>query len=423
VWRDERPDDGPVGLVFPGEQKEIWTYDTEAQQYYLHRFYRHQPDLNIAHEALREEIHKVIGFWLRQGLAGFRVDAVPYFIEAMGAADQAPADPHLILRELRAFVSRRRGDTVLLGEVNLPHRQQRRFFGNDDGDELHMLFNFPVMQHMYLALARQDSGPLREAFAGLPEIPPDAQWANFARNHDELTLDQLTAPQRAEVFEAFGPDADMQIYGRGLRRRLPPMLDGDEQRLRMVYSLVLSLPGTPVLFYGEEIGMGENLEVEGRLSVRTPMQWRAAEGAGFSGADPEFLTRPLVEGRFGPEHVNVADQRRRPDSFLTWMEHAIRRRKQTPEFGWGRADLVDAGDSAVFAHLCEWEGGRVLAVHNFSAESHPVSITLDFADGQFLDLLAGNEGPAMVDGSIEFDLEGFGFRWFRLTDDSRLEAP
>ena len=278
VWRDEVPTDGPSGVVFPGRQEGVWSYDADAGQYYLHRFYRHQPDLDVASAAVREEIRKLLGFWLAQGLSGFRVDAVPFLLETEGSLDAMELDPHEYLRDLRAFLSRRVGEAVLLGEVNLPTDEQRRFFGDEDGDELQMLFDFHGMQATWLSLARGDARPLIGALRRRPPIPHEGAWASFLRNHDELTLDKLTPAQRDEVFAAFGPDPDMQLYGRGLRRRVPSMLGGDQRWIRMAYSLMFALPGTPTLFYGEEIGMAENLAVEDRLAVRTPMQWTSGRG-------------------------------------------------------------------------------------------------------------------------------------------------
>ena len=272
VWADQPPAGGPKGVTFPDQETSLWRYDERAGQYYHHRFYKHQPDLNVSNPKVRDEIAKIMGFWLELGLSGFRVDAVPFLLEPTGAGE-ALADPHEYLRDLRSFLSRRSGEAILLGEVNLKAKDVRRFFGDEDGDELHMCFNFLGMQAMYLSLARQDTRPLERSLRQLPAIPTDNQWANFVRNHDELTLDKLSDKERAEVFAAFGPDPDMQLYGRGLRRRLPSMLGGDMRRIRLVYSLLFSMPGTPVLFYGEEIGMAENLAVEGRSAVRTPMQW------------------------------------------------------------------------------------------------------------------------------------------------------
>src|SRR3954451_595942 len=313
IWSDERPPEKPGDVVFPDKETSNWAYDRKARQYYFHRFYSHQPNLNHNNPEVHEQLAQVMGFWLEQGLSGFRVDAVPFLIE--GAA----GDPHQILRDLRSYLSRRSGEAVLLGEVNLPARQVREFLGDEDGDELHMVLDFLGNQALYLSLARGSAEPLEQALRAFPAVPPAASLGRFVRNHDELTLDKLSEPERQEVFARFGPDPDLQLYGRGLRRRLPTMLDGDERALRMVCSLMFSLVGTPVLFYGEEIGMGENLEIPGRLAVRTPMQWTADRSGGFSRARPSRLVRPVVEGPFGPEHVNVADQRRDPDSLHSFM--------------------------------------------------------------------------------------------------------
>jgi len=425
VWAEQEPAQPHAEVVFPDAEDSIWTRDDRTGEWYLHHFYSHQPDLNIGNPEVREEIAKIAGFWLQLGVDGFRVDAVPFLIEteATDAGPELRLDPHEMLRDLRAFMARRRGDSMLLGEVNLPPDDLVEFFGDDD--ELQMLFDFPLMQAMYLALARQDAGPLRGALEARPEIPEDSQWAIFVRNHDELTLDQLTDDERQEVFDAFGPDEDMQLFGRGLRRRLPPMLDGDQDRIRLVYSLLFSLPGTPVLFYGEEIGMGENLDVDGRLSVRTPMQWTSGRNAGFSSAAPSRLTRPIPDGRFGPLAVNVADQRRHGDSLLAWMERMMRRRRETPELGWGAVTLLDAGDDAVLAHRCDWEGGAVVAVHNLGASPREVRIDLgDAEDLHLVDLLDQARPVRQVDGArLDLTLVGYAHHWFRLERGDGPDAP
>jgi trehalose synthase len=422
VWADDKPAEKPGDVVFPDQEDSNWAWDQQAGQFYLHRFYSHQPDLNVANPEVRDEIAQVVGFWLQQGLAGFRVDAVPFLLEPMGLPDGALVDPHELLRDLRAYLSRRNGEAVLLGEVNLPPAEQREFFGAGSGDELHLVFNFIVNQAMYLALARGEAAPLRAALGSLPPIPDGCSWANFARNHDELTLDKLTEAERGEVFAAFGPEPEVQLYGRGLRRRLPGMLGGDDSRLRLVYSLMFSLPGTPVLFYGEEIGMAENLDIPGRLSVRSPMQWSAERHGGFStAADADRLCRPVVaDDRFGPGQVNVSAQRRDPESLLNWMERLIRRRRECPELGWGACTLLDTGEPAVFAHRADWDGSTVVAVHNLSgAPARPV---LEVAD-PLVDLFGAAEldpGPA---GRVAVELEPYGHRWFRLRRPGRRLPP
>ncbi len=419
VWRSDPPPDTSDQVVFPDQEDSVWELDKKTGEYYLHRFYKHQPDLNVANPAVRDEIAKVMGFWLQLGMAGFRVDAVPFFLETTGTTEEESAgfgDPHEYLRALRDFLGRRTGTGVLLGEVNLPHEQQLTFFGGKDGDELTMLFDFIGMQNLYLSLARADAGPLANALSARPVGSPDSQWATFARNHDELTLDKLSDDERAEVFAAFGPEKRMQIYDRGLTRRLPPMLDGDPRRIRMVYSLMFSLPGTPVLFYGEEIGMGENLAAEGRLAVRTPMQWTSGRNGGFSTAAPSRLTAPVVEGGFAPEYVNAADQRRDPNSLLAFISLLIRRYRECPELGWSSFELLEQPYPEVLAHVCSWDDGALVAVHNLGPEPRTVPLRLGGCDAShhLADLLVDGTTPMDANGGFSVSLDGYGYRWLRV---------
>jgi trehalose synthase len=411
VWRDEKPEEKPGDVVFPDQENSNWAFDEQVGRWYMHRFYSHQPDLNVANPEVRDEIAQVAGFWLEQGLSGFRVDAVPFLIEPGGAPEEAKQDPHELLRDLRRFIGRRDGEAVLLGEVNLAPEEQRRFFGDEDGDELQLVFSFTVNQAMFLALARENATPLARALEALPPIPEDCQWANFVRNHDELTLDKLSDEERQEVFAAFGPEKELQLYGRGIRRRLPTMLDGDGRRLRLVYSLAFSLPGTPVLFYGEEIGMAENLAIEGRYSVRAPMQWSADPQAGFTTA--EEVVRPVVEdGRFGYREVNVTRQRRDTESLLNWMERLIRRRRECPELGWGEWALLDSGDPAVFAHRSDWEGSTIVAVHNLAGREARARLELG-GEGALVDLFHDDERE-LDGGEVTIELPPYGAHWFRV---------
>ncbi|WP_350275487.1 alpha-amylase family protein [Kribbella sp. HUAS MG21] len=417
VWRDEPPPDAEKGVVFPDKEKSLWQYDEQAGQYYLHRFYRYQPDLDIANPEVREEIERVIGFWTAVGLSGFRVDAVPFLLDTAGSLDAADLpDPHDYLRDLRAFLDRRQGQSMLLGEVNLEYPDVRRFFGDEDGDELTMCFDFNVMQRLYLSLARNDPAELVKALRERPDPPEEAQWGTFVRNHDELTLDKLSDAERQEVFDAFGPDENMQLYGRGLRRRLPPMLGNDPARLRMVYSLLFSLPGTPVLFYGEEIGMGENLAASDRQAVRTPMQWTADPHGGFSTADPSRLPAPMVEGEFGPQNVNVADQRRDPDSLFNWMKLLIVRYRECPELSWGKCTVLETGVPSVFAHRSDYEGGTIVALHNFAPESAKVELAVagSGVGVRAADLLPDGTADVDEDGVLSLDLAPYGCRWLRI---------
>jgi trehalose synthase len=414
VWRDEPPaHEQPT--VFPGEEASVWEYDERTEQYFQHVFYKHQPDLNVANPRVRDEIAKTIGFWLALGVSGFRLDAVPFFIEPPKGVDIG--DPHELLRDLKAFLQRRVGDAALLGEVNLPFAQQLEFFGGEQGGELDLQFDFVSMQALYLSLARSDPAPLIASLTSRPAVPPEAGWANFVRNHDELTLDKLTDAEREEVFAAFAPDEDQRIYGRGITRRLPPMLAGDPRRIRMVYSLLFSLPGTPVLFYGEEIGMGENREIPGRQAVRTPMQWTDGRNGGFSRVAPSRLVAPQPGDGYAPQHVNVQQQRNDSDSLLHFVRGLISRYRVSPEIGWGSLTILEHDGAGVLAHDVASEVGRMMAVHNFT--DVPVRFTVQLGaveEGtRLLDLHSPEQIPLDQRGRVDLELAPYGYRWMRVS--------
>jgi trehalose synthase len=420
VWRDDPPEE-PGQVVFPGEQESVWAHDDATDSWYLHHFYRHQPTLNVANPLVRQEISRIVGYWMELGLAGFRVDSVPFILdtvaEARTRADIADLpEPHEFLRNLTGFLSRRRGDAILLGEVNLPPDAAVRYFGSDD--ELTMVFDFSTMQACHLALARHDAGPLRATLRSRPQPPPTSQWAMFLRNHDELTLDQLSTPERHEVFEAFGPEERMQVFGRGLRRRVPPMLD-DPDRVRMAYSLMFSLPGTPTLFYGEEIGMGENLDVPGRMSVRTPMQWDGSPTAGFSPVDdPARLVRPTTGGPFSPQAgVNVAEQRNDAASLLAWVQLLAHRYRDCPELAWGEVVVLDPPAASVLALRADWEDGTVVVAHNLADDAVDLDLPLpNEPPGTVAVDLLGAQRQEPLDGEdrLTFSLKAYGTRWYRI---------
>jgi trehalose synthase len=419
VWSATEPKSSPKDVVFPDQEDSIWELDPKTGEWYLHHFYKHQPDLNIENPEVQEEISRTLGFWLELGVSGFRVDAVPFLFAKDAVPGQADGfDPFQYLGDIRNFITRRLGAAVLLGEVNLPYKDQKTFFGGPDGDGLNMQFDFIGMQQIYLSMARADARPIAKALKQRPTLDPTSQWANFVRNHDELTLDKLTDSERQEVFDAFGPDPGMQLYDRGLRRRLPAMLGGDERRMKMAYSLTFSLPGTPVLFYGEEIGMAENLDIPGRLAVRSPMQWTGGTNGGFSSAAKRRLTRPLTDGMYGPERVNAADQRRDHGSFWWFMRNLIYTYREQPEIGWSTVEILKQPNRAVLAHICREESGwAMLALHNFAAEGCIVAVELDaVAPGSVLvDLLDGlTETELDKSGRAELDLGPYGYRWLRV---------
>ena len=416
VWADEKPPNADEGVIFPGQQESIWSYDRAAKRWYMHRFYPHQPDLNINNPLVRDEIHKVMGFWLELGLSGFRIDAVPFLIEQADPDNPAVTDPHQYLRDLRDFMTRRRGDAMLLAEANEPLDKLTDFVG-DQGDQMHMLFSFIVNQALYLGFVRHDATPVADALRSLPPIPPEGQWANFIKNHDEASLDKLSDAERDEVFAAFAPKKSMRLFDRGIRRRFPTMVEGDRRRMELAYSLLFSLPGTPVLFYGEEMGLGEDLSMTDREAVRPPMQWTDEPGAGFTTADEATLPRrPVREGRFGYRQLNVEHQQRDPASFLNWMERTIRTRRAWPEFGWGAWQVLGARNPAVLAHASHWGRGAVLAVHNFSDVPATASVRLPKAlAGDRWHAIHGADGveaPELADGRLSVKLEPYGYRWY-----------
>ena len=410
VWSKTRPRNFRRGVVFPGEQTETWAYDRAAREYYFHRFYDFQPDLNMDNPRVREEVRRIMGFWLELGVSGFRVDAVPFILEEAPRSRRKPTTHFEYLKEFREFLQWRVGDAILLGEANVPPDQTLSYFANGDG--LHLMFNFWVNQHLFLSLATEDARPLAAALQATRKLPPTGQWAHFLRNHDELDLGRLAADDRRTVFEAFGPEPSMQLYGRGIRRRPAPML-GDQARLRLAYSLVLSLPGTPVLRYGDEIGMGDDLRLRDRAAIRTPMQWSNERNAGFSKA--ERLARPVISrGVFGYDAVNVEAQQRDASSLLRWTTRMIRLRKQCPEIGWGEWRVVPSGSRTVLAIAYVWRGNTIVSVHNLARE--PREAKLRVGGGTLTDLIDVEEMRAGHEGVHRVTLDAYGYRWLRLGD-------
>lgn len=420
VWSEERPDDTQAEVVFPGVQEDIWTYDDVAGAYYLHRFYYHQPDLNIANPQVREEIYKIMGFWLELGVSGFRLDAAQFLIDLTGIEQQSDVEtPHVYLRELRKFLSWRRGDAILLAEANVSPTKIPKYFDDDNG--MHMLFNFIVNQQMFLSLARESAAPLIEGLRMLPAIPIAGQWANFTRNHDELDLGRLSPEEQQEIRQVFDVPEDAWIYDRGIRRRIVPLLNGDWRRVCQAYSLMFTLPGIPVLRYGQEIGMGDDLTLVERDSVRTVMQWSNEQNGGFSTVPAEHLIKPTIStGPYRYEQINVASQQRDPDSLLNKVERMIRTRKRCPEFGWGNCEIIDTDNPHVFAHRCTWRGGVVIALHNLAAQACTITLDVSEWEAQHLyDLFGDRLYDLFGDGQQQIELEGYGYRWLRVMPKAR----
>ncbi|MHB0705163.1 alpha-amylase family protein [Roseomonas mucosa] len=415
VWADRKPAHADQGVVFPGVQDSTWSRDPVAKSWYFHRFYEFQPDLNTANPHVQAEILKIMGFWLQLGVSGFRMDAVPFVIAKKGPGVTRPVEQYDMLRSFREFLQWRRGDAIILAEANVLPKADLQYFG-DDGDRMHMIFNFQVNQALFYALASGDSGPLAKAMEKTKPRPATGQWGLFLRNHDELDLGRLTAKQRQTVFDAFGPDPSMQLYGRGIRRRLAPMLQGDRRRIELAYSLMMTLPGTPVLRYGDEIGMGDDLSLPERECARTPMQWSSEPQAGFTRSD--HPAKPVISGgAYGFEHVNVADQRRDPDSLLNWTERIIRMRKEVPEIGWGDFRIVSTGTPEVLAVRYDWRRNSVLVIHNLGAEAREITIDPGAEgshDSLLVNLLSGDHSRPDKRGRHRILMEAYGYHWYRV---------
>jgi maltose alpha-D-glucosyltransferase / alpha-amylase len=410
-WSKDPP---PVELarqdsIFPSVEDTVWTFDPVAEAYYFHRFYNFQPQLNFANPQVVDEVHRVMDFWMSFGPLGFRIDAASHIIQTFDQASGLPVAPHRILREMRLFVESRRKDAILIGESDVPADELVAFFG--EGDELNMLFNFLMSQYVFLALAQKEAEPVTRGLGLLPSVPESAQWANFLRNLDELDMERLTDEDRLKVYEAFAPEDTMRIYGRGVRRRLAPMLGGDPRRIRVAFSLLFSLPGTPAIVYGDEIGMGENLSLPERNAVRLPMQWSAEDHAGFSKGSGGNSPHVLSKGAFGYRKVNAAAQARDPKSLLNWMKGLIATRRKCPEFGWGVCHPVATSHPAVLALRTEWRGSHILTIHNLSDKV--CTATLDLRHPRFADVmpLFGDARSELSGTRLKTKLEPYGFQW------------
>ena len=415
IWSDKRPANANKGMVFPGVQKTTWSRDPVAKAWYFHRFYDFQPDLNTSHPAVQAEILKIMGFWIQLGVSGFRMDAVPFVISTKGPDVKKPREQYDMLRDLREFLQWRVGDSIILAEANVLPRTDTQYFG-DAGDRMHMMFNFQVNQNLFYALASADTQPLAKALKSTKERPASGQWGVFLRNHDELDLGRLSKKQRECVFKAFGPRPEDQLYDRGIRRRLAPMLDGDRRRLELAYSLMFTLPGTPVLRYGDELGMGDNLSLVERTACRTPMQWSTEPNGGFTKSDKPVV--PVISGGpYGYEHLNAAEQRRDINSMLNWTERIIRMRKEVPEVGWGDFEILKTGEDAVLGMRYDWRNNSVLFLHNFAHEPCEIEFSAALYDergNRLINLLGNDHSQAGDNGKHRVCLEGYGYRWYRV---------
>lgn len=414
VWSNDDQRYAGTRIIFCDTESSNWTWDPVAGAYYWHRFYSHQPDLNYDNPRVLREVVSVMRFWLDMGVDGLRLDAVPYLVEREGTNNENLPETHAVLRKIRAVLDRDYPDRLLLAEANQWPEDAQEYFGN--GDECHMSFHFPLMPRMYMAIARADRFPITDIMQQTPEIPESCQWAIFLRNHDELTLEMVTSSERDYLWEVYAADRQARI-NLGIRRRLSPLLERDRRRVELMTSLLLSMPGTPVLYYGDEIGMGDNIHLGDRDGVRTPMQWSQDRNGGFSRADPEQLTLPVLLGPlYGYEAVNVEAQQRDPHSLLNWTRRMLAKRQQTQVFGRGTLRFLYPGNRKILAYLREYEGEALMCVANLSNASQPVELDLSEMSGRVpVELLGGTPFPTIGELPYLLTLPPYGFYWFELS--------
>lgn len=410
VWTADPP---PVAAgaksIFPGEVESLWTYDEVARAYYFHSFYDFQPELNAANPQVREEILRIVDYWIAFGVSGFRLDAAPLIIADKGLEHANPRDPHGILRQIGSYLQSRRPGGVLLGEVNLEPETSDAFFG--EGDQLQLLLNFMLACYLFAGFAQENAAVIEQGLSLLPEPPPGCEWANLLRNLDELDFSRVPADLKQAAFEAFAPKEEMRLFGRGIRRRVAPMLDGDQRRIELAFSIVLSLKGPPLIIYGDEIGIGEDLSQPGRNSVRVPMQWSDGKNGGFSSVNTGKLCQPVItEGPFSYRKVNVADQTKDPNSLLNRVKRFIRLRRKQPIFTKGRPVRLSAADPAVLVHGFEDAGDLLLLIHNLAGRR--IETEINFSGMQprrFHDLIDEVEFEFAKNPRLELD--PYAYRW------------
>jgi maltose alpha-D-glucosyltransferase/alpha-amylase len=417
VWSDTPDKYEGTRVIFTDTERSNWTWDEVAQQYYWHRFFSHQPDLNHDHPQVFRSMMGVMRFWLDAGVDGLRLDAIPYLIEREGTDNENLPETHEVLKRMRAEMDARYANRLFLAEANQWPEDVLPYFG--DGDECHMAFHFPLMPRIYMALAQEDRHPIVEIMHQTPEIPESCQWAIFLRNHDELTLEMVTDRERDYMYQTYANDPRMRVNV-GIRRRLAPMMENDRPRIELLNSLLMSMPGTPIIYYGDEIGMGDNIFLGDRDAVRTPIQWTSDRNAGFSRAEPARLyLPPIMDPVYGYESVNVEAQSRSAGSLLNWMKRIISVRRAHRALGRGTLEFLHPGNRKVLAYLREYEDESILCVANLSRSAQPVELDLGRFRGRVpVELLGGSSFPPLGDLPYFLTLPGHSFYWFRLTTEA-----
>jgi maltose alpha-D-glucosyltransferase / alpha-amylase len=413
VWSDTDTRYRGVRIIFLDTETSNWARDPVSKSYYWHRFFSHQPDLNYDNPAVREEMWSVMQFWLEMGVDGFRLDAVPYLVEREGTSCENLPETHAVLKELRSKLDQHFPGKMLLAEANQWPADLRQYFA--EGDEFHMAFHFPLMPRMFMGLKLEDRKPIIDILQQTPDIPDSCQWCLFLRNHDELTLEMVTDLERDYMYDTYAGDKAMRL-NLGIRRRLAPLLDNDRRRVELMTGMLMSLPGTPIIYYGDEIGMGDNIHLGDRNGVRTPMQWDGGWNAGFSAADPEGLYSPLIlDPLYGYPAVNVHAQKRSGHSLLAWMKRIIETRKSTQVFGRGSIEFLHPANHRVLAYVRQYKSETVLVVNNLSSSAQAVELDLRRYKGNILVEMSGrNIFPRIGDLPYLLTLGPYQFFWFRL---------
>jgi maltose alpha-D-glucosyltransferase/alpha-amylase len=414
VWSDTDEKYAGVRIIFRDTEPSNWAWDPVSKQHYWHRFFSHQPDLNYDNPEVREEVWKVMKFWLDQGVDGFRVDAVPYLIEREGTSCENLAETHEVLSFLRRRLDAEYEGKVLLAEANMWPQDVRPYFG-DGTDEFHMAFHFPIMPRLFMAVRLEDRKPLVDIIEQTPAIPESCQWGVFLRNHDELTLEMVTEVEREYMYDSYATEKLARL-NLGIRRRLAPLLEGDRRRIELLNGLLMSLPGSPFIYYGDEIGMGDNIYLGDRNGVRTPMQWSGGWNAGFSEADPERLYQPIISNAvYGYQGTNVASQRRQEASLLNWMKRLIRVRRSTRVFSRGTIQFLKPANHRVLAYVRAHGKEKVLVVSNLASTAQAIELDLrELAGAIPIEMFGGSVFPRIGERPYVLTLGPYDFFWFKL---------
>jgi maltose alpha-D-glucosyltransferase/alpha-amylase len=421
VWSDTDQKYLGTRIIFTDTETSNWTWDPQAKAYYWHRFFSHQPDLNFDNPQVMKAVLKIMRFWLDMGVDGFRLDAIPYLVEREGTNNENLRETHAVIKELRAAIDASYANRFLLAEANQWPEDVREYFG--DGDECHMAYHFPLMPRIYMAIAQEDRYPIIEIMQQTPDIPESCQWAIFLRNHDELTLEMVTSKERDYMYTTYASDHQARI-NLGIRRRLAPLMENDLDRIKLMNSLLLSMPGSPILYYGDEIGMGDNFFIGDRNGVRTPMQWSPDRNAGFSRADPQRLyLPPIMDAVYGYQSTNVEAQSRDPSSLLSWTKRLLAVRKTSQAFGRGSRRFLRPGNRKILAYLREFGEDSILCVANLSRSAQPVELNLAPFKGRVpVEMLGRTAFPPIGDLPYLLTISGYGFYWFRLATDAAVPS-